>query len=234
MGLILGIMERNKINDKLIKNCFMVIWKMAVPHDLMLLMERMVEMLLVTGEHYSNFEAQDYIQKCSVHLLNSLVCHIFGDSKKQVGLRIIDSMLTVIRIKLSQGLCDEMMETAWSVMWNVTDETEENSLRFLDQGGMETFLECKDRFPESLDLLKNMMGLLGNVAEVKSCRQRLMTAKFIEEFSFLLDSQKDGIEVSYNAAGVVSHLASDGQHSWTVETPERNHVLERLVRAVNR
>ena len=217
VGLILGIMERNKINDKLIKNCFMVIWKMAVPHDLMLLKERMVEMLLVTGEHYSNFVAQDLIQESSVVLLYSLVCHISGDSMKQVGLRIIDSMLTVIRIKLSQGLCDEIMETAWNVMWNATYETEENSLRFLDKGGIETLLECKDRFPESR---WNMMEVLGNVVEVKSCRQRLMTAKFIEEFSFLLDSQKDGIEVSYNAAGVVSHLASDGQQSWTVETPE--------------
>ena len=61
-----------------------------------------------------------------------------------------------------------------------------------------------------------------------------MTPKFIEEFSFLLDSQRDGIEVSYNAAGVLSHIASDGDKVWTIETPHRDHVLERLVRAVNR
>ena len=61
-----------------------------------------------------------------------------------------------------------------------------------------------------------------------------MTPKFIEEFSFLLDSHKDGIEVSYNAAGVLSHMASDGDQAWTCDTPHRDHVLERLVRAVNR
>ena len=66
------------------------------------------------------------------------------------------------------------------------------------------------------------------------CRRRLMTAQFIEEFSFLLDSGRDGIEVSYNAAGVLSHIASDGLAAWTVEAPDREHVLERLVRAVNR
>ena len=59
-------------------------------------------------------------------------------------------------------------------MWNVTDETEENSQRFLDRSGMELFLECKKKFGEKLDLLKNMMGLLGNVAEVKSCRSGLV------------------------------------------------------------
>ena len=61
-----------------------------------------------------------------------------------------------------------------------------------------------------------------------------MTPQFIEEFSFLLDSGRDGIEVSYNAAGVLSHIASDGLAAWTVEAPDREHVLERLVRAVNR
>lgn len=51
-------------------------------------------------------------------------------------------------------------------------------------------------FPEKDDLLRNMMGLLGNVAEVKDLRPRLMTPEFITEFADLLDSSSDGIEVS--------------------------------------
>ena len=43
-----------------------------------------------------------------------------------------------------------------------------------------------------------------------------MTSQFIEEFSFLLDSGRDGIEVSYNAAGVLAHIASDGPEVWTM------------------
>lgn len=50
-------------------------------------------------------------------------------------------------------------------------------------------------FPDRDDLLRNMMGLLGNVAEVKELRPRLMTTEFITEFSDLLDSSSDGIEV---------------------------------------
>ena len=105
-----------------------------------------------------------------------------------------------------------------------------------------------------------------------------MSGPFVAEFSFLLDSGKDGIEVegwscrtscyslhksasasnpdlgvcilssigpmlrsdillkkvSYNAAGVLSHLASDGPLAWTISQPSREHVLERLVRAVTR
>ena len=37
-------------------------------------------------------------------------------------------------------MCDEVMETAWSTMWNITDETPVNCKRFLDRGGMKNFL----------------------------------------------------------------------------------------------
>lgn len=43
-----------------------------------------------------------------------------------------------------------------------------------------------------------MMGLLGNVAEVKRLRVRLMTSEFITVFANLLGSARDGIEVSSN------------------------------------
>lgn len=79
-----------------------------------------------------------------------------------------------------------------------------------------------------------MMGLLGNVAEVKQLRYRLMTSEYIQVFSDLLDSTSDGIEVSYNAAGVLAHIASDGAEAWTITQPSRVDVLNRLIYAVDR
>jgi len=52
------------------------------------------------------------------------------------------------------------------------------------------------------------MGLLGNVAECPHLRHRLMKADYIQRFVELLDSESDGIEVSYNAAGILSHIGS--------------------------
>ena len=46
------------------------------------------------------------------------------------------------------------METAWSTMWNVTDETPGNCERFLNGNGMQLFLLCKEKFPEKQDLLR--------------------------------------------------------------------------------
>lgn len=90
------------------------------------------------------------------------------------------------------------------------------------------------KFPDKEELLRNMMGLLGNVAEVKELRHYLMTPEYVTVFSDLLDSISDGIEVSYNAAGVLSHMASDGSEVWTIQYPTREAVLQRMVLAIER
>lgn len=90
------------------------------------------------------------------------------------------------------------------------------------------------QFQDKEELLRNMMGLLGNVAEVHSLRHYLMTPEYISVFSDLLDSISDGIEVSYNAAGVISHIASDGPEAWTIAEPTRKYVLDRMTAAINR
>ena len=41
-------------------------------------------------------------------------------------------------------------------------------------------------------------------------------------------------ETSYNAAGVLAHMASDGADAWTIESPSRHEVLERMVVALER
>lgn len=51
-------------------------------------------------------------------------------------------MLKLIYDRLSRKLFDDVMEVAWSTMWNVTDETAINCERFLDGRGMEYFLGC--------------------------------------------------------------------------------------------
>ena len=90
------------------------------------------------------------------------------------------------------------------------------------------------KFPNKDELLRNMMGLLGNVAEVRELRHFLVTSKYLTVFSDLLDSKSDGIEVSYNAAGVISHIASDGPDVWMVFQPTRSYVLDKMVRAIDR
>ena len=61
-----------------------------------------------------------------------------------------------------------------------------------------------------------------------------MTTDFVSEFLMLVDSTSDGIETSYNAAGVLAHMASDGAEAWSITEPSRIEVLDRMVVALDR
>jgi len=41
---------------------------------------------------------------------------------------------------------------------------------------------CEQKFPDKADLLRNMMGLMGNVAEVDYLRPRLMKEQYVTIF----------------------------------------------------
>ncbi len=40
--------------------------------------------------------------------------------------------------------------------------------------------------------------------------------------------------MSYNAAGVLAHIASDGVEAWDIENPSRKEVLAKMVNAIER
>jgi len=231
---LLNGMLAHKSDLTVMRNGCLILCHFRIPEDILFDYERLVQILLHTVKEQIEDE-EAFIQRVGIFLLNSLACQVGGAQRELVGcLGAIEEMLNVIKQRLASGICDDVMETAWSTMWNVTDETPANCERFLKGDGMNLFLRCKDKFPEKKDLLRNMLGLIGNVAEVPQLRQHLMNSEFMDEFSFLLDSNLDGIEVSYNAAGVVAHLASDGPEAWTIDAPDRNFVLKRMVRAIKR
>lgn len=51
-------------------------------------------------------------------------------------------MLALISDRLKRNHFDDVLEVAWSTMWNVTDETPVNCQRFLDNDGLELFIGC--------------------------------------------------------------------------------------------
>ncbi|CAH1179540.1 unnamed protein product [Phaedon cochleariae] len=229
---LLNGMSAHKKDDTMMRNGCLTLCQFKIPMDVLFDYERLVNILL----HSVDGMAQEsFVQRIGIYLLNSLACQVDGDQKVKLGeLGAIEKMIWLIRDRLDRGICDDVLEVAWSTMWNVTDETPENCRKFLEHMGMQHFLLCLEKFPDKEELLRNMMGLLGNVAEVKELRDFLQTSEYLSVFSTLLDSESDGIEVSYNAAGVISHIASDGADSWTVVAPSRGFVLGKMVSAIDR
>jgi len=228
---LLNGMNAHRDDDTMMRNGCLTLCQFKIPQDVLFEYERLVLMLL---HIVSDMQQEGFVQRIGIYLLNSLACQVDNYQKQLLGdLGAIDKMLKLIHDRVSRKVCDDVLEVAWSTMWNVTDETAINCERFLDGGGMDLFLKCLHLFPEKEELMRNMMGLLGNVAEVKHLRKRLMVKRYIEVFSGLVNSISDGIEVSYNAAGVLSHLASDGRDAWKDECPDRDTVLSKMVDAID-
>ncbi|XP_059470108.1 protein zer-1 homolog [Neocloeon triangulifer] len=232
VSTLLNAMGSHRDDDTMMRNGCLTLCQFKIPQDVLFEYQRLVEILL---HIVSDMEQEGFVQRIGIYLLNSLACQVDGTQKQLLGdMGAMDRMLKIIEDRLQRRVCDDVLEVAWSTMWNVTDETAVNCQRFLEGGGMNLFLKCLNTFQEKEELLRNMMGLLGNVAEVKHLRPKLMTSEFVIVFANLLESNSDGIEVSYNAAGVLSHMASDGADKWTMSTPRRQDVLKGMVDAVEK
>eukprot|EP00069_Balaena_mysticetus_P014305 bmy_08607T0 len=198
------------------RNCCLTLCNFSIPEELEFQYRRVNELLLSILNPTRQDES---IQRIAVHLCNALVCQVDNDHKEAVGkMGFVVTMLKLIQKKLLDKICDQVMEFSWSALWNITDETPDNCEMFLNFNGMKLFLDCLKEFPEKQELHRNMLGLLGNVAEKSSGN--------------LLESKADGIEVSYNACGVLSHIMFDGPEAWGICEPQREEVEERMWAAI--
>nr|CAD7397256.1 unnamed protein product [Timema cristinae] len=185
IGTLLNGMSAYRSDDTMMRNGCLTLCQFKIPEDVLFDYERLVHLLL---HIVSEMEQESFVQRIGIYLLNSVACQVDGSQKKLLGdLGAINRMLGLIEDRLARRVCDDVLEVAWSTMWNVTDETSMNCQRFLDGRGMEFFLGCLRVFPDKEELLRNMMGLLGNVAEVRALRPRLMTMQFMsfEPISYL-------------------------------------------------
>uniref|UniRef100_A0A673XFY4 Protein zer-1 homolog n=1 Tax=Salmo trutta TaxID=8032 RepID=A0A673XFY4_SALTR len=212
------------------RNCCLTLCNFSIPEELEFQYGRVNLLLLKILEPARQDES---IQRIAVHLCNALVCQVDNHHKEAVGkMGFVKTMLNLIQKKLQDRMCDQVMEFSWSALWNITDETPDNCQMFLNCRGMSLFLDCLKEFPDKQELHRNMLGLLGNVAEVRALRPQLLTPQFISVFSDLLDSKADGIEVSYNACGVLSHIVFDGPEAWGMEEPLRDTVMDKMMAAI--
>lgn len=227
--LLVG-MSNHRNEESMMRNGCLTLCQFQLPQDVMSNYKALVELLLHSAKYA---EQESYLQRIGIFLLNTLACRVTGREKRLLGsLGCIKTMLELVKYRVESCTFDDVLEVAWSTMWNVTDETPINSQRFFDENGMLLFLRCVKQYPHKEELLKNMMGLLGNVAEVEHLRVHLMQQQYMNVFVNLLLTVSDGIEVPYNAVGILAHIASDGPEAWTIEKPSRNEVLELMVEAI--
>jgi Zyg-11 family protein len=115
-----------------------------------------------------------------------MACQTGHDSKLEVGISgAIQSIITHIHRRIERQVVDETVEVGWSFLWNITDETPANCDLFLKSDGITLFWRCYTEWPDRKDLVRNMLGLIGNIAEVEHLRTYLMHDNLIKIFSYV-------------------------------------------------
>lgn len=224
----IDMLDKNKNHPYLARSCMVIFFLFDIPGDFVHDYDRFSECVL---EIFDRKRDDHDINIIAGSLCNALVCSMEYDFKMQIRkLPYVETMIRIIKDRLRDKNDDEVLAIAWSALWNVSDETPINSADFINMGGLDLFQKCYDAFPENEDLLRNMMGLLGNIAEVRHLRAYLTEKKILSIVIKLLKSTASGIEVAYNACGIMSNiLVEDKELLGDIDVDNMRNVMRQTI-----
>jgi len=232
-------MQKHKNHDGMQRNGCLVMFNFEIPDNFEFVYDELVLQTLHTIQTMSTA-----VSRIAIHLLNAMMGHAERQYKcRAPRLNVIQVLVEAIRKRVDEARHDELIDHAWSSLWNLTDETEVNCARFIELGGIEMFLKCHELFRDYQDMIRNMLGCLGNVAEVRTLRRNLLTTDCLNVFSELLrpprmEDEAAGplsngeLEISYNACGILAHILSDGADIWRITTPTRDQIKNDMEAAI--
>ncbi|XP_066996742.1 protein zyg-11 homolog B isoform X2 [Anabrus simplex] len=171
------------------------------------------------------------MNRMSVAICSILAAKISTSETSLLGAQpqYMRKLLAIVKSKVQTKSVDITIKFTLSALWNLTDESPTTCSVFLEEGGMALFLEVLETFQDENTVETKVLGLINNIAEVAQLRNRLMVAEFINILRKLLHSNH--LDVSYFAAGIIAHLASDGAENWTVACVTREQMLKELLNA---
>ncbi len=88
-------------------------------------------------------------------------------------------LLELVLQRVDNQQIDITLKFTLSALWNLTDESPSTCSVFLNEGGMDLFLQVLQVFPDDISIETKVLGLLNNIAEVSHLRENLMVKPFI-------------------------------------------------------
>ncbi|KAK7504037.1 hypothetical protein BaRGS_00004769 [Batillaria attramentaria] len=178
------------------------------------------------------------MNRMSVAICSILAAKISTEQTSVLGSRprYMRKLLALVRSRMESRIIDITLKFTLSALWNLTDESPPTCSVFLSEQGLELFMNMLQALEDveadnRVQVETKILGLLNNIAEVKTLRQDLMREDFIMLVKRLLHTNH--IDVSYFAAGIVAHLASDGEEAWRgIAGMQRTDILEELAQVV--
>lgn len=155
-----------------------------------------------------------HMNRMAVAICSILAAKVSTAETSQLGSQpeYMKKLLMIVDTRVQRQQSDITMKFTLSALWNLSDESAATCRVFLDLGGAQLFLQVLRVFQGDSQIETKVLGLLNNIAEVQHLRSHLLLHDYVDKLNELLQSQF--IDVSYFAAGIVAHLASDGDMIW--------------------
>ncbi|PSN40433.1 Protein zyg-11 B [Blattella germanica] len=195
-------------------------------------LKQVVELTLTAMEKYPNhyqlhfhknlfYDIQDCLTVISFHFFYIHTAKISTSETSLLGAhpQYMRKLLSIVRSKVQTSCVDITIKFT-------LNESPTTCSVFLEEGGMDLFLDVLVTFQDECAVETKVLGLINNIAEVSQLRPRLMVPGFMTRLRKLLHSGH--IDVSYFAAGIIAHLASDGADTWIVSVVTRQQLLQEL------
>ncbi|KAM4641078.1 protein zyg-11 homolog B isoform 2-T2 [Discoglossus pictus] len=226
--LLLEAMKHFPNHQQLQKNCLLSLCSDRILQDVPF---NRFDAAKLVMQWLCNHEDQN-MQRMAVAIISILAAKLSTEQTAQLGaeLFIVRQLLQIVRQKTNQSLVDTTLKFTLSALWNLTDESPTTCRHFIENQGLELFMKVLESFPSECSIQQKVLGLLNNIAEVKELHTELMWKEFIDHISKLLHSVE--VEVSYFAAGIIAHLVSRGEETWTLSSSLRDSLLEQLHSAI--
>lgn len=108
------------------------------------------------------------MNRMSVAICSILAAKISTVETSMLGAQpqYMSKLLAMVRTKVESKSVDITMKFTLSALWNLTDESATTCEVFLDEGGMELFLEVLESFQGQFSVETKVLGSLNNIAEV--------------------------------------------------------------------
>ncbi|XP_011539783.1 protein zyg-11 homolog A isoform X2 [Homo sapiens] len=136
----------------------------------------------------------------------------------------VKELLAIVKQKTTENLDDVTFLFTLKALWNLTDGSPAACKHFIENQGLQIFIQVLETFSESA-IQSKVLGLLNNIAEVRELSSKLVTEDVLKHINSLLCSRE--MEVSYFAAGIIAHLTSDRQ-LWISRDFQRRTLLQDL------
>ncbi|KAK3701133.1 hypothetical protein RRG08_029606 [Elysia crispata] len=179
------------------------------------------------------------MNRMSVAICSILAAKISTEQTTILGAkaRYMKKLLMLVDERLINHELDITLRFTLSALWNLTDEAPSTCNVFLTEGGLELFMKLLhltggEETDNHVQVETKILGLLNNIAEVKSLRHKLMREDFIMLIKHMMHGKH--IDVSYFAAGILAHLCCDGDVAWrSLAGLDRYDIMEDLMSVVS-